>query len=109
MGSTRARVPSPDDDSVPLRVGLRQWVLGLERTELIVVHGWIQRQLAEVARRPGLPFVRVPDDDDALDFTGETFLTMASRVRLHICRLPKNHLIVLENWLTTRMREHGGG
>lgn len=109
MGSTRAGVPGPDDDSVPLRVGLRRWVLGLERSELIVVHGWIQRQLEEVARRPSIPFVRVPDDDDALDFTGDSFLTMASRVRLYICKLPRNHLIVLENWLNAQMREHDAG
>ncbi|MEM6925977.1 MAG: hypothetical protein AAF602_03525 [Myxococcota bacterium] len=107
MGSTRAGMPGPDDDSVPLRVGLRQWVLGLERSELIVVHGWIQRQLVEVAKRPSHPFVLVPDEDDALEIGGENFLTIASRVRLHICRLPRTHLIVLEAWLTNRMREHG--
>jgi len=109
MGSTRADVSTPRDDCVPLRVDLRQWVLGLDLAELIVVHGWIRAQLFEVARRPSVPFVRVPDDDDALTFAGETFLEMASRVRLYICALPKTYLIVLESYLDSCMQEHDGG
>jgi len=107
MGSTRADVPTPDDDQIPLRVDLRQWVLGLDIRELIVVHGWIRAQLADVGVRHR-PFVRVPDQDDALTFAGESFLEMASRVRLYICALPSNRLLVLENYLDSCMREHDG-
>lgn len=109
MGSTRAGVSGHEDDSAHLRAGLRQWVLGLEKAELIVVQGWIQRQLHELMRRPRRTLVCVPDDDDALDFAGESFLTIASRVRLRLCELPRTHLIVLQAWLGHRMREHDGG
>ncbi|MEN0067476.1 MAG: hypothetical protein AAGA48_35420 [Myxococcota bacterium] len=103
MGETRA---GNEDDAVRLRVGLRQWVLGLDKAALIVVDGWIKHQLDELSRRPRRPMVRLPDADDALSFTGENFLTIASRVRLYINRLPKSYLLVLQRWLAASMREH---
>lgn len=90
-------------DHLPLRIGLRQLVLRLTKAELIVVHGWIRRQLVEAKRHPRTNLVRVPDDDDASDFDGEAFLTMASRVRMHVCELPPAYLIVMDTWITSRL------
>lgn len=105
MGSdgSRDRSRAVQEEAVPLRVGLRQLVFELDRAALIVVHGWTLRQLSETARRPDTPFVLVPDADDAIANPGESFLTMASRVRLHICRLPRTHLIVLDAWIRSRL------
>lgn len=110
MGPTRATLSALDDDSVPLRVDLRQWVLGLDRAQLIVVHGWIRSQLQRVAMRPSFP-IGVPSEGDALQlsgeyFTGLSFEEMAGHVRMHICELPKPYLVVLEAYL---MRGHDAG
>lgn len=99
MGSTRA---GDDNEAVPLRVGLRQWVLGLTKAELIIIDNWIKTQLL----RPNRPLFLVPDEDLALP-TNESFLQLAARIRLYINELPVTRLIVLEKYLSGVLREHG--
>lgn len=94
-----------EDDAVILRVGLRQWVLSLERNELLTVLGWIQREVRACEERPNRRIVRVPDAEDRSSFSGD-FIALASRVRYQIMRLPKAHLIVLEAWLNARVQGH---
>ena len=94
---------NPTDDL--LRGGLRQLVVRLDLAQLLVVQGWVNQQLHLQRTRPSLRGpVRVPDDDDKLDFTGDP-IELIGHVRRTIAALPGYRLLVLNKWVCQALDE----
>ncbi len=88
-----------------LHGNLRQLVVRLDLAQLLVVLGWIQQQLRLLATRPSLRGpVCVPDQDERLDFTGDT-VELIGQVRRTIHSLPRYHLLVLNKWVRAELDE----